>query len=64
MRGSVRSGLVAEDLDIDRHLAPAEEEQAAALDHLLDDRLRPGLRIRVVVRQENHADAEIASSYR
>ena len=51
--------LLAEDPEIDRHLAPAEEEELALLEHLGGDRFRPGLGVGVVVGQEHHADGEV-----
>ena len=51
--------LVAEHVDVDRHLAPAKEEQAARGEHLFGDRLGARLGIGVVVRQKDEADAEV-----
>ena len=51
--------LVAEDVDVRRHLAPAEEEEFARFEHLFRDGLHAGLRIGVVVRQEEEPDAEV-----
>ena len=53
------SGLFAEHIDIDRHFAPAEEKETALVDDVVGDGLGARLRIGVVVRQEDHADAEV-----
>ena len=55
-----RCGLLAEHVDIDRHLAPAEEEEPALRDHFLDRRLGARLRVGVVVREENLPHREVA----
>jgi hypothetical protein len=46
-------------VDVDRHLTPSEEEQPALRDDLLGRGLRPRLHVGVVVREKNHADAEV-----
>ena len=55
-----RSGLLAEHVDIDRHLAPTEEEEPAFRDHFLDRSLRPCLRVGIVVREKNLPHCEVA----
>ena len=48
--GQGHQRLGAEDLLIDRHLAPAEEAESPLFDHLLGDRLGAGFGIPVLVR--------------
>src|SRR5262249_16304415 len=53
-------GLLADYRDVDRHLAPAQDEVAEAQDLGLDDGAAALLRAQVGARQEHHADGDAA----
>ena len=59
MRGMVSCAFSPQHVDVDGHLAPAEEEQPARFEHFLRDRLGARLRVGVVVGQEDEAHAQV-----
>src|SRR5690606_8266493 len=56
--GPRRVGLLADHLDVHRHLAPAENRVAVAENFALDDDAAALLRREIGARQEHHPDGE------
>src|SRR5258708_30133670 len=58
--GTRRIGLLADDVDVHPHLAPAIDDIAEIEDLGLDDRAAALLPLEIGARQEDHADGELA----